>query len=315
LEDSDWYKGTADAIYQNLHFIERYKPEHVLVISGDHIYRMNYTRFLQRHIRTGADLTMVFKKMKVSGRTRYGLAKMDGEGRVVEYREKPERPDSDLVSLTIYAFKTDVLIRWLADVEKHGRTFQIYDEVIPRMVEDGNVYGYLFDGSWEYTRTTDQYFAAHQKLLGKTPEINMNEWDVRTNLEDQMAGDAPPAHFGKGAAVSNSIMGPGCVIEGEVTDSVISPWTRVGKGSVVRSSILLHCADIGDSAYVDRAIMDKNARIEAGCRIGGGRKITLVGKNAVIPAASRIGAGTSIHPDFRAGIAIETGEDEILSNG
>lgn len=322
--DSDWYKGTADAVYQNLHFIKRYNPKDVLIISGDHIYRMNYNAVLSFHRSKQSDLTIVFKPMKISGKCRFGIGEVDNDGRVVSYEEKPEKPQSNLASLTIYIFKTDILLQELAENEKSGKTYHIYNEIIPRMVKNNRVFGYIFRDYWEYSRTIDSYYQAHMDLLTLRPALNLK--GLMTNLEDHDIGDAPEAIIGKNAIVKNSILSPGCYIEGTVLNSVLSPWVRVEDSAEIKNSIIMHKSVIKKGAILNKVIMDKYSEVSPYSKIGAdesmesivitseihGHEVTLIGKKVFIPENSVIGKNCIIWSNVRPVDKIELANGENL---
>ncbi|HTU02751.1 MAG TPA: sugar phosphate nucleotidyltransferase, partial [Candidatus Sulfotelmatobacter sp.] len=195
MVDSDWYKGTADALYQNLGFIERFGPELVLVVSGDHIYSMDYRRIIERHLAAGAELTMALEPVPREQAHLYGTAVLDGEGRVLAYEEKAPNPRSNLASLTIYVFTTACLMERIRQNAAEGKDFHIYSEIIPRMVaERARVFGYIFDGYWRYARTLDSYYAANMDLLGEQAP-DLAAWQVQTNATPRSMGDRVPALF------------------------------------------------------------------------------------------------------------------------
>lgn len=306
----DWYRGTADALYQNLFFVERYAPEHVLVLSGDHPYAMDYTSLLAFHVAKGADATVVFQRMPLGGKVRYGMGTLDAEGRITHYEEKPEHPRSDLASLTIYVFRTTALVRWLKENQRSGRTFQLYDEILPRAVEEKTAYGYVYDGYWAYTKTVDQFFEANFACVRPGGLLCGATRGVRTNQENQGLAWAAPARFLARAQVSDSIVSPGCVIEGSVSTSILGPNVRVHAGAQVRNSILMHQVEVGPGAILDQVIADKGVRIGKNATVGlmgpltpnsvigaclqGG--LTVFGKNASIPDGVKIEKNVMVGP-------------------
>jgi len=312
-KDSDWYRGTADAVWQNLAFVREHRAELVLIASGDHIYSMDYRPMVRRHLENRADLSIAFTRVPPEQASRFGTATMDESGRLTSYREKAAQPDSDLASMTVYVFNLDVLARRLAENMKSGRTHQIYDEVIPRMVAEGDrVFGHLFDGTWRYARTIDAYYAANMSILG--PEApDLDAWGVRTNLATARTSDRPPAAFQPGARVTGSLVAPGTRIAGTVERSVISPGVVIERGAVVRDSVVMHDCRIGAGAVVDRAILDKDVSIGAEAHVGVGepspnRKAAhtltcgavVVGKGAQVPAAARVGRNCIVPPSLAA---------------
>lgn len=311
-EDSDWYKGTADALYQNLTFIERYAPELVVVVSGDHVYAMDYRPMLKQHRATGADLTIAFKPVPREQAHLYGTAVLDASGRVVTYQEKAKNPEGNLASLTVYIFNTECLVERLKQNAREGRAYQIYSEIIPRMVEEkARVFGWVFDGYWQYARTLDTYYAANMDLLGEDAP-DLPAWQVRTNLNPGTLGDPTPAVFRPTAQVRSSLVCCDAVLEGTVEHSILSPGVVVERGAVVRDSVLMHHCRIEEGAVVDRVILDKNVRVGKGACVGCGdlvlnrlyaqtlsTGVTVVGKGSAIPAGLRIGRNCIVYPDLR----------------
>jgi glucose-1-phosphate adenylyltransferase len=310
--DSDWYKGTADALYQNLAFIERYSPEMVVVASADHVYAMDYRPMLKQHQATGADLTMAFKRVPREQAHLYGTAVVDASGRVTRYQEKAAHPEGDLASLTVYVFNTRCLAERLRQNAQEGKTFQIYSEIIPRMVEEGaRVFGWIFDGYWQYARTLDTYYTTNMDILSEgAPDLAA--WGVRTNLAPGTLGDPRPALFGAIAEVRTSLVCCDTVVEGAAERSILSPGVVIEQGAVVRDSVIMHRCRVARRAVVDRAILDKDVRVGAGAHIGEGEivpnrahpqtlssGVTVVGKGTSIPASLRVGRSCILFPDMR----------------
>jgi glucose-1-phosphate adenylyltransferase len=312
-DDSDWYKGTADALYQNLNFIDRYAPERVVVASGDHVYAMDYRPMLRQHLATRADLTIAFKRVPRHQAHLYGTAVLDDSGRVVTYQEKVQKPEGDLASLTVYIFNTGCLVERLQQNSREGKTFQIYSEIIPRMVEEkARVFGYVFDGYWQYARRLDTYYRTNMDILAKDAP-NLSTWQVRTNTNPGTMGDPTPALFRPTAKVNSSLVGCDVVLEGTLERSVISPGVVIERGAVVRDSVVMHRCRIEEGAIVDRAILDKDVRVGKGARVGCGNVVpncqypqtlssgvTVIGKSAAIPAGLQIGRSCVVSPDMRA---------------
>jgi len=307
----DWYRGTADALYQNLHFIERYAPEHVVVLSGDHVYHMDYRPLIAEHAARGADCTVVFRRLTTPVRQRYGMGTLDADGRLVHYEEKPEHPRSDLASLTIFVFRTEALVRWLRENQRSGRTFQIYDEILPRAVEEGKAWGHVFDGYWAYAKTLDDYYEANFACVRPGGLLGGEGAGVWTNQENQGLAWSPPTRFAARAQVSDSVVSPGCVIEGSVSGSILGPNVRVHPGAQVRNAILMHEVTVGPGAILDGVIADKGVQIGADVTVGlmgplvPNRQmgeslasgISVFGKNARVPAGTKIEKNVMVHPE------------------
>ena len=306
---SDWYKGTADAIYQNLHFLDHFRPDVVLVASADHVYAMDYRPLLREHLERGADLTMALTRVPIGQAHRYGTAALDANGRVVSYQEKTATPASDLASMTVYAFRYEALVARIRQNATEGHDHQIYSEVIPRMVAEGDrVQGHVFQGYWRYARTLDEYYATNMEVLGPSA-TDMATWGVRTNLYAGMVADPPPAFFSRDACVERSFVGAGARIEGNVEGSVLSPGVVVERGAVVRGSVLFHHAVVRAGARVDRAILDKDVHVGAGAEVGAGEPrpnetypdslrcgAVVIGKGTQVPPGTRVGRGCIVRP-------------------
>ena len=310
--DSQWYQGTADAIYKNLAFVRKFNPRDVMVLSGDHIYGMDFRPLFQQHRETQADLTMVVKPFPVPvPGGRFGLAEVDECSRVIGYQEKPEKPRSNLVSLTIYLFKTEKLLARLEENHRFGSAHQLYSEVIPQMVEKDKVYAFRYNGYWNYARSLDAFHSANMDLLGEDPSIDPNAWGVRTRKQYLGLGDFPPARFlGEGGCV-DSVISPGVILEGTVVRSVLSPGVRIEPGARVTDSVLMNDVVVRKGALIEKAILDKGVVVGAHAHVGEGKRhlpneevsqgfnsgICVVGKNAVVPVKAKIRRHCVIYPD------------------
>ena len=260
----DWYRGTADAVRQNLDFIADRDPELVLVLAGDHVYKMDFRPFIALHRARGADLTVAVRTVPLADADRFGILELGEGGRVTRFVEKPARPTSNLVSMGVYAFSWP-LLRQVLSAERldFGR------DVLPNMVEGGRgVYAYQYHGYWQDIGTVDAYWQASMDLLRDHPPMDLYEtgWLIYTRSEERA-----PARIGAQAAVSQSMISHGCVVEGSVVHSILSPGVRVGAGAVVRDSIVMFDTEIGPGAVIDRAIIDKECVIGAHARVGDGR--------------------------------------------
>jgi glucose-1-phosphate adenylyltransferase len=315
----DWYRGTADAVLQNLDFIADRDPELVLVLAGDHVYKMDYRPFLALHREKDAEVTCAVRTVPITEAHRFGILDVAEDGRVTDFIEKPAQPPSNLVSMGVYVFSWP-LLRDLLSVERvdFGR------HLLPWMVEQGRrVFAYEFAGYWQDVGTVESYWETSLDLLRDDPGIELNDlgWLIYTKSEER-----PPARIGPEARVSRSMVSHGCVIDGTVEHCVLSPGVRVAAGAVVRDSIVMFDAVIDEGAMVDRAIVDKEAIIGPGAAIGTGDDmppnrdeperlyagITLVGKRARVPEGVEIGRNCRIDPgvverDFGGARRIESG--------
>lgn len=299
---SDWYQGTADAIYQNIPFIEHYKPDFVLVCSADHIYRMDYQDLFKFHMENKAKVTACFTRV-ISKSRRFGYAAIQ-KHKVIKYVEKPKIPLSNLASMTIYLFKTELLIDILKSNARE-KSHEFGRDILPDLVRQKMLFGYKFQEPWYYCRTINSYYKAHQALLKRV--FDLNAWQIRTNLiERNEKGDRVPARIN--GEVKNSIVSEGCVVNGTVIKSIISPGVIVEKGAEVRDSIILHDTRILANAKLNRTICDKDTVIAEDAEIGQyGAEIpskeygelladgfTLIGRGVNVAARTRIGANSVI---------------------
>ncbi len=314
-----WYRGTADAVLQNLNVIEHDSGDIVLVLAGDHIYKMDYAPFIAAHKRRRADVTIAVRRVPLAEATRMGILALDDQERVTEWQEKPKLPKSDLASMGVYVFSKRALRRWLSDDLTDFGT-----HVIPAMVDGGaRVFGYGFEGYWQDVGTIQSFWEANMALLSDAPDLDLydREWLIYTRSEERA-----PARIGATAQVHRSLISHGCVINGTVVNSVLSPGVRVEVGAVVRDSIVMFDTVIRTGAVVDRAILDKEVVIGQGALVGDGPDfntpnkqepgrlntgITVVGKQSVVPRGARLGrnvkVGYQVRPADFSGRSIRSG--------
>lgn len=303
---SSWYRGSADSVYQNFDFIRYHDPAVVFILSGDHVYHMDYREMISYHRDKDADLTIACLQVPQASAHRFGMADIDDEdgdtgGRVRRYREKPARADFNWASMTVFCFKPQVLYEVLEKNARQDTSFEFGRDIIPMMMaEQRRVYGYKFRGYWGYTRTVEEYWQTSMDLLGPEPKIPLDEWGIRTNLEHRDIRDQPPMRIGAGGRVQDSLVYNGCVVEGTVERSILFPGVVVEPGAVVRDSVLFFNNTVGEQARVETVVSDVNTTIGAGCRIGeaaGGPPLpTVLGWNNHLPAGTVIGADCTIYP-------------------
>ncbi|HOC46248.1 MAG TPA: sugar phosphate nucleotidyltransferase, partial [Syntrophorhabdaceae bacterium] len=301
---SDWYKGTADAVYQNIDFIRLNDPEIVIVLSGDHIYRMDYRKLIEFHIEKKADFTVAFTRVSPQGSSRFGLASIEDEdsrgGRVTEYKEKPKSSNLEWASLTIYVFKTDLLISALTD-NATNTSHEFGKDIIPMLLKKHRVYGYKHTGYWGYTRTIDEYYHTSMDILGCRPKVDIRSWELRTNMANDSIRDRKPAFVGPSAEIEDSFFYCGCSIEGTVKRSILFPGVSVEKGAVVEDSILFFDSTVKAGARVMRTITDSACTVSAHADIGDpADKLTVIGMDTMVPENIRIEGGVSVHPKLKA---------------
>jgi glucose-1-phosphate adenylyltransferase len=304
---AEWYRGTADAVLQNISAIRQSPADTVVILAGDHIYKMDYQPFVQHHRRKRADVTIAVKRVPIGEAHRFGILALDETDAVVDWQEKPRQPKSDLASLGIYVFSKRALLHWLSDSR-----IDFGSNVIPAMIDgDARVFGYRFDGYWQDVGTIESYWRANMELLDDHPQLDLydRDWVVHTRSEERA-----PARIGPTANVHRSLISHGCQIAGTVERSVLSPGVRVDPGAIVRDSVIMFDTVVRAGAVVDRSIIDKEVSIGPNAVVGMGTDfttpnrqeptrlntgITVVGKRATIPAGARIGRNVRIAANVR----------------
>lgn len=276
-----WYRGTANAVWQNRQFIRQFSPDYVLVLSGDHIYRMDYREMLDSHIANGADATIAAIRVPEKEASRFGILSANEAGRITAFEEKPAKPKGDLASMGIYIFNTEYLLRYLeADDNDPASANDFGKNVITAMLKDGGgLYAYRFSGYWRDVGTLESLWQANMDLIGAAPAFDLFGEEAICSRSEALA----PQEICEGAKVCDSIISDGCRIEGEVTGSVLSPGVVVGKGATVRNSVVMRGAVIESDAIVEYAILDESVRVPDGARIGEpGGKLTVIGREAAV---------------------------------
>lgn len=299
---SDWYKGTANAIYQNMDFIKRYSPKYVVILSGDHIYKMNYSDVINEHIRSCADCTVAVIDVPKHEASRFGIMEFDEDGRIISFEEKPKKPKSTHASMGVYIFNSDILYRYLEkDAADETSSNDFGKNVIPAMIKDGRkMYVFRFDGYWKDVGTIESLWEANMDLLGEHPRFDLNDrhWRIYSRAEP-----LPPHYIGCRADVTDSIITGGCCIEGRVKNSVLFSSAVIEPDAEVINSVIMSNVRIERGASINHAIIDEDAVIGKDTRIGIGeeRKITV------------IGTGTEVRDEFytMCGITDITGEETI----
>ena len=285
---ADWYKGTANAIYQNLHFIKKYDPSYVVILSGDHIYKMDYSKMLAVHKEKNAACTVATITVPIEEASRFGICNADEDGRIVEFEEKPKKPKNDQASMGIYIFDTDVLVRYLeSDALDPDSSNDFGKNIIPTLIASGErVYCYPFSGYWKDVGTIASLWDANMDLLGRYPAFDLHDRHFRIYSRNTAR---PPQMIGEGATVKNALISEGCVIEGTVENSILSGGVYVARGAVVRDSVIMSDVHIASGATVSYSIVDSDVYIGEGVKLGndnGSRDdIRVVEKGSVLSAA------------------------------
>ncbi len=282
-----WYEGTADAIYRNMRFIGNYDPEYILILSGDHLYSMDYNQMLETHKATGADLTVAVREVPWAEASRFGIMSVDEQGRITRFAEKPKQPESNLASMGIYIFTWKVLKDALERDHEDPNTERDFGKnIIPMLLGEGKkLQAYHFDGFWKDVGTVDSYYDAQMDLLSDNPEFDIY------HSEDPIYSNSNiyPAHrIGPDAEVDDAIICNGAVIEGTVTHSIIGSGARIGRGAKIIDSIVLPGAVVGDGTAIKSAIVNENAVIGGGLSIGGAEgTISVAGSDGEIAVFER----------------------------
>ena len=294
---ADWYKGTANAIWQNMEFINRYDAKYVLILSGDHIYKMDYAKMLAYHKETGADCTIAVLDVPIEEASRFGIMSTHEDGTIYKFTEKPKNPDSTKASMGIYIFTKDKLQQYLeADSKDPESANDFGKNVIPAMLGAGEkMMAYSFEGYWKDVGTIQSLWEANMDLLGENPELSLSEesWRIYSRHTAQ-----PPQYISGEATVVNSSITAGCEIYGTVKNSVIGAGVYVGKGAVVEDSVIMNGVCISDGATVKYSILDENVSIGKNCTVGAdrasGAEIAVVGAMIEILEGTDVPAGSMI---------------------
>lgn len=268
VDGEKWFKGTAHAIYQNIDFIDRHNPENVLVLSGDHIYKMDYDKMIQFHKEKDASLTVGVIPVEWEEASRFGIMNTDLTDRIIEFDEKPEEPKSNLASMGIYVFNWPRLRQYLLDNQSKDRTMLDFGKhVIPAYLRNNEkMFAYAFEDYWKDVGTIESLWSANMEFIDPSHDLNIRDRDWRIYSRNP---DTPPQFLTEEANVSNSMITDGCYIAGEVNHSILSHNTRIGKGSVVKDSFIMPNVIIGENVRIEHAIIGENAKIYDGAEVIG----------------------------------------------
>lgn len=324
-EASDWYRGTADAVFQNLYYVEESRAELVLILAGDHVYQMAYDELAEEHRKHDADVSMPVYSVPKEDASRFGTLILDDDDRIVEFDEKPESPRSTLVSMGIYLFKRDVLIRALVeDAEDDNSQHDFGRDILPKLVADSNmrVFGCRYHGYWRDVGTVESYFNANMDLLDDVPELNL--YDAETEIKTRVTGN-PPVKVGRQAQVTRSLLSVGAIANGTVDHSVLSPGVYIEEGATVRDSIIFDDCHIKSGAVVEKSILDKEVTVGRDCYVGYGDDwtvnqerpdivnsgVAIIGKRAELLTGVKIGRNCVIGP----GVVVGKEDGEYIPSG
>jgi len=296
-KSADWYKGTANAIYQNLEFINRYDTDYVLILSGDHIYKMDYDKMLKYHKDKGADCTIAVIDVPIEEASRFGIMSTNPDGSIYKFSEKPKNPDSTSASMGIYIFNKDKLQKYLIEDEADENSSNDFGKnIIPNMLAAGEkMYAYAFEGYWKDVGTISSLWEANMDLIGEEPVLDLGDPDWKIYSKNQPNG---PQFIAKSARIENSYITDGCEVYGTVINSVLGSGVKVGHGAYVKDSVLMGDTEIGAGATVNYSIIDVNVTIGAGATVGAAREkakgITVLGEDVEVPSGESVEDGAII---------------------
>lgn len=266
-EGGDWYRGTADAIYRNIRFLDQYNPEHVLILSGDHIYKMDYAAMLEYHKESGADCTISVIEVPWNEASRFGIMNTNESGKITEFAEKPELPMSNLASMGVYIFRFDVLKKYLLEDAKKGTSSHDFGkDIIPALLgDDKHLMAYTFEGYWKDVGTVESLWKANMDLLEENPELNLNDSTWRIYSKN---ANLPAQFIAKGANIQSALISEGCRIYGDIDHSVIFYGVNVKKDSIIKDSVVMPNVKIGKNVKIYRSIITQGSVIEDNSVIG-----------------------------------------------
>ena len=296
-DEGSWYAGTADAIYQNIRFIDRYTPEFVVVLSGDHIYKMDYAAMVRFHKENEADATIAVMPVPIEEASRFGILGTDEANRVTEFVEKPENPPSNLASMGIYVFSWEKARRYLeADAADKTSSHDFGKDVIPAMLgADERLFAYRFEGYWRDVGTIDSLWEANMDILDEASELDLADesWKIYSRNPN-----LPAARIGAGASLDECMVAEGCEVEGDVRRSLLFQGVRIGAGASIVDSVIMRGATIGAGAVVERAVIAENAQVGEGAHIGAPNgDLCVLGPGSWIAPEASVAPGESVEPN------------------
>ena len=301
--NSSWYAGTANAIYQNLHFMKMYNPEYVLILSGDHIYKMDYSAMLKAHKATGADCTIAVINVPLSEASRFGILNTNPDGSIYQFEEKPKQPKSTLASMGIYIFSAQKLFKYLeADDANPNSSKDFGKDVLPSMLNAGEkMYSYRFDGYWKDVGTIASLWEANMDLLGDNPEFDIADKSWKIHSRNPLA---PPEHIGETGVVKNSMVALGCEINGVVENSILGSNVIVEEGALVKDAVVLANSVIKAGATVSYSIIDENVMVGKNANIGVSKdataEIVVLGRDVTVADGVTVDKGQMHEKDILA---------------
>ncbi|AJA48242.1 glucose-1-phosphate adenylyltransferase [Clostridium pasteurianum DSM 525 = ATCC 6013] len=283
----NWYKGTANAIYQNRSFIDSYDPEYVIILSGDHIYKMDYSKMLEYHKEKNADGTIAVFEVPLNEASRFGIMNTKENNEIFEFEEKPKIPKNNMASMGIYIFKWKILKRFLHEDELDEKSSNDFGKnIIPKMLLSGKkLFAYPFSGYWKDVGTIESLWQSNMDMIDDNNNLNLHDSDWRIYSVNPTR---PPQYIGCDAIVKSSLVVEGCVILGEVNNSVLFPGVHIGKNSKIYDSVIMPNTIIGDNVTIRKAIIGSNSIISNGCLIGNSEEVTVIGEGNKVKESAAV---------------------------
>lgn len=301
---SAWYEGTANAIYQNINFIKMYNPEYVLILSGDHIYKMDYSKMLRAHIDAEADCTIAAIEVPLKEASRFGILNTNADGSIYEFEEKPKQPKSALASMGVYIFTAEKMYKYLEEDDDDPESSKDFGKnILPKMLAAGErMFAYQFDGYWKDVGTISSLWEANMDLLGETPVFDVADPAWKIHSRNPLA---PPEYIGAGASVQNSMVALGCEIYGEVKNSVLSSNVVIEKGAAVKDSVIMSGTTVKAGAAVNYSIIDEDVVVGEDALVGADKDtakgITVLGRNVTIGKGAKVSDGAIVDKNIQPG--------------
>ncbi|CDG00708.1 Putative Glucose-1-phosphate adenylyltransferase [Clostridium chauvoei JF4335] len=282
-----WYKGTANAIYQNIEYVDRYNPEYILILSGDHIYKMDYDRMLEFHKKNNADATIAVIDVPLKEASRFGIMNTREDFSIYEFEEKPENPKSTNASMGIYIFKWELLKKYLKEDELDLSSSNDFGKnIIPKMLDEGRkMMAFPFKGYWKDVGTIDSLWEANMDLLKLDNKLNLYSSDWKIYSRNPVS---PAQYVGERARVKESLIVEGCIVNGVVENSILSQGVHVGENTIIRDSVIMPNVKIGDNVIIEKAIIGADVVIESGNRIGNGKDIEVIAANEIVECKTEV---------------------------
>ena len=299
---SSWFEGTANAIYQNISFMKKYNPDYVLILSGDHIYKMNYSKMIRAHIQTGADCTIAAIEVPWKEASRFGILNTNPDGSIYQFEEKPKEPKSNLASMGIYVFTASKLFAYLESDEQNPSSSKDFGkDVLPAMLNAGEkMYSYRFKGYWKDVGTISSLWESNMDLLGQEPAFDVGDPTWKIHSRSPLA---PPVYVGENGKLDNSMVALGCEIYGTVEHSVLASNVIVEEGAVVKDSVIMANTVVKKGAVVNYSIIDENVVVDENAAIGEDKKsasgIAVLGRNITVAKGAKVDGGKIIDKDYK----------------